>query len=301
MAEERNARMRFMAKRCATAAICCLILAGTMMRATAVEPSSECSVQDQAASSAFFGQLNRTQAAELLERIIREGQNHAILLKYLGVDPRIIAEVHADQIAVRFRSFDQFSQHPVQWSRMGSQMTDFTAKWPEVTEVSATEINDDDGVPCWYLRLESVPNQTSTILPLQPKPAGYTREDALLAVSILTGRIKASDTLDRTTPPPTDLTPPPSNTLSEASAETTPTKVTPEPTPTQTSETAPTPAIHETPVAPRPVQHPPTPQTPTDDALRQKLQTLKQLFDEGLIDDDVYREKQRELLDQLLK
>ena len=291
--------MRIMAKCCATAAICCLILAGTITRSIAVEPPGELPVQDQAASSAFFGDLNRTQAADLLERIIREGQNHAILLKYLGVDPRIIIEVHADQIAVRFRSFDQFSQHPVQWSRLGSQMMDFTAKWPEVTEVSATEINDDDGVPCWYLRLESAPNQTATILPLQPKPAGYTREDALLAVSILTGRIKAADTLDHTTPPP-DLTTP-SNTYSEASAEAAPTEARPVSAPVQTLEPSPAQAVHETPTPPRPVQHPPTPQPPTDDALRQKLQTLKQLFDEGLIDDDVYREKQRELLDQLLE
>ncbi|MDD2236042.1 MAG: hypothetical protein PHP44_09530 [Kiritimatiellae bacterium] len=249
-----------------------------------------------ARESVFYGQVNRTQAAGILERIITEGQCHPILNKYLGVDPRILAEVHADQIALRFRTFDQFSQSPVQWSRLGSRMADFNVKWQEVSEFSAFDMPEEAETAWWALELSAEKEGATTLIPLNIRPGGYSKDDALLMVSILTGREAPSKTLDRTIPPP-KIRP----------AKSAPMQKKPGSEPTGVPDTQPEKATREE-ENPLPIETPsPTPgpapysaiqpYSPTD--LRQKLESLKLLHDDGLIDSKVYLEKQRELLDQL--
>lgn len=252
--------------------------------------TNEWNVLQMAESSVFFGQLNRTQAAELLERVINEGQDRTVMLKYLGVDPRVMADVHADQISVKFRTFDQFSQSPVLWSRMGSQMRDFNAKWQDISSCSASTVSNGDASAYWFLLLSSSRDQSSTRIPLSLQPGGYRADDALLAVSILSGRMPPSDTQERTAPAPRSIEP-------AASEQAMPGMAGPQevlPVPLTALEPDQVDLKH-----PLPTSTAQPPQAPSTVDLRQKLQMLKQMYEERLIDSDVYKEKQREILDRL--
>ena len=261
-----------------------------------ITTSSELDVVQAARESAFFGQVNRTQAAGILERIITEGQCHPILKKYLGVDPRIIAEVHADRINLRFRTFDQYSQSPVQWSRLGSRMGDFNVKWQDVSEFSAFDMPEEAETARWALELSAEKEGATTLIPLSIQPGGYSKNATLLMVSILTGREAPAESLSRTIPPPKKRTDEP-----EA-----PQEITSNEHPVVPDERPEEAANEKMSAQPNAIPSPsatPTPyaaiQTHSPNDLRQKLETLKQLYDDGLIDSEVYLEKQRNLLDRL--
>lgn len=252
-------------------------------------------IQPTASSSPFYGQINKTQSAEMLERMINEGQDRAVMLKYLGVDPRIIAQVQADQITLKFKIFDQYSQRPVHWTRLGSLMSDFNAKWKDVSEISASQITEEDGLSYWYLQLSTDRNQSTTLIPLTEQPGGYTIADTLLAVSILTGRIKPSETQEKSAPRPA------SEPAMEPAADPVSTEAAPAPiasAPPALEDTG-KPASDILPTPTRPIQALPTPQPLSETDLRRKLEMLKQLHDDGLIDTEIFKQKQREILDRL--
>lgn len=297
-------------KRWIFAPVAIIILAtGSPLQAKTV---NDLDVTEQAEQSPLFGTLNKIQASEVLQTIIREGQHQRIMLKYVGIDPRILANVHVDQIDLRFRKFDQFSTDPVGWNREGAQMNDFKAKWSAITNVSCQSISNDDGMDYFALYFHAADRGAMTLVPLQNNPGGYSINDALLAALVLQNSIEAATTTRRDIPPPTTVS------TAHPDSEITPTSTPmPSPLPPPTARPLPTaqplPDAQPSPTAvslsPTPIpptatdpQKPPV-ATPLEQQLPstplQKLQTLKQLFDEGLIDREVYLEKQRSILEQL--
>jgi len=242
-----------------------------------------------ARASIFYNKINKLQAAELLEKIITDGQMRRIMLKYVGVDPRILSTVNVDQINIKFKKFDNFSRKPVSWSRGGERMKDFKAKWKVITNLTAASVIDD-GVKYFSLRLFKKNAPTEVEIPLDLSPAGYSQDDVLLATLILMGDMRpttssASDLPIPPTPPTEIISPTPKPPPTEASLF-----ILPTPRPRIT----PTPTATPPPIVLVNVEQCIPPKEPT--TTRIKLELLKSLYEDGLIGDEVYQEKMRAVM-----
>ena len=297
--------------------ILCMLLAFagvcSISSAADIEPID---LNQAAHNSAFFGKLNKVQAAELLENAIQKGASEPTLLRYLGVDPRIIAFIHTDQIDIRFKSFTDYSHSPVQWTREGSLMKTFHSKWSAISTITAEWIKESklSGSTVYMaLQFATEDDRNSTYIPLTPTPAGYQPDDVILAALILLGRIPPAETTEQTLPDRAPETPnaeavhtptatptaiPTAAISSNPLAETTPSATAAVPTVLP----SPTPAPQAAALQPAPTSAPlavPVPEEPDLTPLEKKLRTLKKLYDDGLISQEIYIEKQRELLKDL--
>ena len=266
------------------------LTAGLLLAATSqgVTKTTILDVEDTAHKSIYINQLNKQQAAGLLQSAIEKGQQKKVLLRYLGVSPRIKANITPEHIRIRFKKFDEFTEKPVLWSREGSKMKDFTSPWSKVADISATILIDDQiGGPLEYLMLHLSSGNKNTSIPLDLEPGGYNPSDIFLAALILNDSIPASSAMTTNIPNPEPTPPVASSAPSEPAPADRPTADIP-------AELA-SDAVEETVIIEMPEETTPI-LIPT---IEQRLETLKGLYNKGLIDKDVYREKQQQILQDL--
>ncbi len=215
------------------------------------------------------------------------GQMRSVLLRYFGVNPRILGTVNVDQIKLKFKKFDGFSQNPVTWTPESEKMKNFSSKWGNISNLTAFIVHEDNKEDYFILEFSKNNGYSIVDIPLQLKPAGYTTDDALLASLMLMGRIRGVASSVSTLPPPVVL------------AEVPP-LIVPTATPT-VAATAPTSTdLPETPIEPlsTPISQPTLIPEPKKEktTTRIKLELLKSLYDDGLISDEVYQEKMRSIM-----
>ncbi|NCC50870.1 MAG: SHOCT domain-containing protein [Spartobacteria bacterium] len=239
----------------------------------------EMDIHALAAHSVHAGQLNKTQAAGLLQNALQDGQQKKVMQRYLGMAPRIKIRITPDRITLQFRTFDGFTEKPVVWSREGARMKDFDSPWANVSTLSAAAMQDDQfGGPLEYLLLSlGDARGNTTTVPLDMTPGGYAPADLFLALLVLTDALPESESQETTIPRPETAPPPSAPPVSEPVPVDSPSDETP---PELEPDGADVPA--------------PLPATVED-----RLQHLKALYDKGLIEEDLYREKQRQLLDEI--
>lgn len=246
-------------------------------------------LMELARSSPFHGMLNRTQAATALQEGLSNHYSHRYLQQYLGMRPRLVASVYADQLDVKFRVFDHFSRSPVPWSPEAARMKDFAARWNKVGRIEMHRGMDAmTGESLVFIDLEAQDGR-STRLPLELEPEkDGTLETIALALAILAGLEPVGLSVGNKPAEAAEIDPVERPFAVEAGTNAPPLNFAP-----------PAPAPHpdrRMVVAPVLAGG----QGAADETtIRQKLTLLRNLYEEGLLDPEVYRQKQEQLLRDL--
>lgn len=168
----------------------CVALLGVASCAS-VNRNVAINVASDVKGSYYYGKITKEQAAEMLQQIIDKGQNKKVLLRYVGMSPRIDSKVTIDGIEWHVTRFDHYGRTP-DLPYGGNAMMDFKSAWKDVYNIEASIVSEQqiDSV-FQYLAIYLGRKETKigepayAELPLELKPAGYTAADVLLAFSVL--------------------------------------------------------------------------------------------------------------------
>ena len=240
--------------------VCTLSFLSGLVRADTSE-KTPANISHIAQQSSYFNILNPEQAAQLLQNCIKDQVSIKAMRRYLGIDPKIYITATPTSIQLRYETFDQFSRPPVEWSREGSKMNDFTSPWKKISSISANMITDKQiGNPLVFteLNLVAAENKT-TCIPLSFDDDGtYQPADVFAALQVLApqaipaGQDKPSAHKETITP--------------------------------------------EEPVVIEERPAPATTITNPDESTETQLRELKFLYEKELITDEVYKQRQLEIL-----
>lgn len=215
-----------------------------------------------AKESGLSSDLGRTEAAQIAQYMIMAGQNKNVLGRYVGISPQINATVTADEISWQISYFDGYSrQPPIAPKIAGAPIRPFTAHWDQVTQVKMELVSEEAIGKDWnYLAVTLTKSNASGGCESSELPLNLNPGGYTNAdVALVFSVLGCKD--NKCSPP-----------VPEIKAVT---------------NSVPLPATNVV-VLTRSRRH--------SDTVENKLKQLKDLYDKGLVSEDVYREKQREIL-----
>lgn len=226
-----------------------------------------------ARESSLTNKVTRAGMASIAGTMISLGQCKKILGRYVGISPRLEAIVTAQVIRCNVSRFDGFSRMPeLPIKTEGAPIRSFSARWVQISQTKMEQVQESgvDYLAVTLTKRSEDGSGESVELPLEMQPAGYTKADVALVFGVLANldlpfvQVFADE---EESPIVTNVVASATNVVLR---------------PIQTRVTQPAQPL------PRTRRSYETPET--------RLKQLKELYEKGLLSEEVYLEKQREIM-----